>query len=255
MTDSNTADFKAIQHTFTQHMRDPENAPAPADIEDRRMAIYRGLLFRNIDSFMANSFPVLRKVHDGAVWRKLIRDYFKNHQAHTPLFPTMPHEFVHYLESERNEENDLPFLYELAHYEWIGMSLKFDGREISFDGIDTDGDLLNGVPVLNPISWIHAYQYPVHKISPKYIPEIPPEQPTYLVAYRDINDKTGFIELNLVSARLLDLITEDNNKSGQELLEQIAKEMQHSNPELVIQGGLEIIQQMLSKSVLLGVKS
>jgi len=54
--------FTDIQYEFTRHIRDPENQPAPADIEDRRMEIYRDLLYRNVESFMANSYPVLRKI-------------------------------------------------------------------------------------------------------------------------------------------------------------------------------------------------
>ena len=47
------------QHIFTQYMRDPENSPMPDDIEPRRMSIYSDLVFRNIENFIANSFPVL----------------------------------------------------------------------------------------------------------------------------------------------------------------------------------------------------
>ena len=54
--------FIKEQHTFTQHIRDPENAPAPEGIESRRISIYTDLIFRNIENFIANSFPVLRQV-------------------------------------------------------------------------------------------------------------------------------------------------------------------------------------------------
>ena len=87
--------FQEIQYGFTRHMRDPENHPGPPDIEDRRMEIYRGLLYRNVEGFIANSFPVLRKITSDDRWHAMIRDYFKRHQAHTPLFPKMPQEFLH----------------------------------------------------------------------------------------------------------------------------------------------------------------
>jgi hypothetical protein len=246
--------FQEIQYGFTRHIRDPENQPGPPDIEDRRMEIYRDLLYRNVEGFIANSFPVLRKITSDDRWHAMIRDYFKRHQAHTPLFPKMPQEFLQYLEQERDEENDPPFLLELAHYEWVELALSLDTREISWTGINPGGDLLEGIPVMSPLSLPLSYQFPVHTISPEIQPESPPAQPTYIVVYRDRNHKVGFTELNPVSARLLEMIRMDTGQNGRRLLESITVELNHPNPETVINGGLETMQKLLQKDILLGVK-
>ena len=246
--------FTDIQYEFTRHIRDPENQPAPADIEDRRMEIYRDLLYRNVESFMANSYPVLRKITPDDRWHAMIRDYFKRHQARTPLFPRMPQEFLQYLENEHNEEDDPPFMLELAHYEWAEIAVSIDTREIDWDGIDPDGDLLENIPMLNPLAMPLSYRYPVHTISPDIQPEQEPSQPTYIVVYRDRKDDVGFVELNPVSARLLELIQQDENITGRVLLETIAKELNHPNPDVVINGGLEIMQDLHAKDILLGTK-
>lgn len=246
--------FQEVQHAFTQHMRDPENNPAPEDIEDRRLEIYRGLLYRNVEGFIAGSFPVLRKITPDAKWHAMVRDYFRRHQSRTPLFPKMPQEFLQYLEQERYNEGDPPFLLELAHYEWVELALNLDTREIGMDGIDPDGDLLEALPVLNPLTWLLEYRYPVHKISPDFMPDHPPEQPAYLVVYRNKNDKVGFIELNPVSARLMELIQKSECSSGRNALETIARELGHPDPDVVIDGGLEIMQGLLQKGVLLGTR-
>ena len=247
-------DFRDIQYAFTRHIRDPEHEPAPGDIENRRMEIYRGLLYRNVEGFMANSFPVIRKITPDQSWHAMIRDYFKRHQAHTPLFPKMPQEFLQYLEQERDDESDPPFLLELAHYEWVEIALSLDTRDISRDNIDANGDLLNGIPVLSPLVMPLCYRFPVHKISPGFLPDEPPEQPTYLVVYRDRHDKAGFIELNPVSARLLQALQNNVQMNGREILEKIAVELNHSNTEVVVKGGLETMQSFLQKDILLGVK-
>ena len=57
---------------------------------------------------------------------------------------------------------------ELAHYEWVELALSLDTREIRQDGINPDGDLLSGVPVLNELSWSLVYDYPVQRIGPDY---------------------------------------------------------------------------------------
>jgi uncharacterized protein len=247
--------FQDVQNVFTQHMRDPENNIAPEGIEDRRLKIYRELVYNNIEDFIANSFPVLRKVVADEQWHKMMRDYVSNHQAHTPLFPKMPQEFIQYLEHERVEHlEDYPFLLELAHYEWIETSVSMDTREISFDGIEQEGDLLEGVPVLSPLAMPLAYQWPVHMISPDFLPELLPEQATYILIYRDRHDEVGFIELNSVSAKLIEECTNNTELSGKEILLSIAEQLQHPNPEAVINGGLEIMQDFKSKDIILGTK-
>ncbi len=247
--------FQSVQKVFTQHMRDPDNNVAPNGVEDRRIKIYRELVYNNIEGFIANSFPVLRKVIVDEQWHKMMRDYVCNHQAHTPLFPKMPQEFLQYLEHERvGNEDDYPFILELAHYEWIETSVSMDTREITYDNIDEDGDLLNGIPVISPLAMPLAYQWPVHKISIEYIPEEVPEQTTYILIYRDRQDEVSFIELNPVSAKLIEECTNNINKSGKEILLSIAEQLQHPNPETVINGGLEIMQDFKIKDIILGTK-
>lgn len=247
--------FRDIQYAFTRHIRDPEHQPAPEDVEERRMEIYRGLLYRNVESFIAQSFPVLRKITPHDRWHSMLRDYFKCHIAHTPLFPKMPREFLHYLEKERAADDDPAFLAELAHYEWVELALIYDNRELSLQNCDTDGDLLAGIPALNPITFLLSYKFPVHRISPDYQPGEPPDQPTYLVVYRDRNDNVGFMELNPVSARLLELVSENRNVPGRVLLESIADEIRHPNTAVVISGGLDIMKDLQRKDILLGVKA
>lgn len=244
--------FQEVQYTFTRHMRDPDNNPAPDDIEDRRMEIYRGLLYRNVEGFIAGSFPVLRKITPDDQWHAMVRDYFNRHRSRTPLFPKMPQEFLQYLEQERNNENDPPFILELAHYEWVELALNLDTREIEMDGINPEGDLLEEFPVLNPLTWLLCYSYPVHKISPEYLPEEAPQQPTYLVVYRNRSDKVGFMELNPVSARLLEMIQKSQAACGRRALESIADKLKHPEPDVVIKGGLEIMQGLLQRNVILG---
>lgn len=248
--------FQDVQNVFTQHMRDPDHKLAPQGIEDRRMRVYRDLVYNNIEGFMANSFPVLRKVIDDDVWHAMMRDYVASHQAHTPLFPKMPQEFLHYLEHERDKnEKDYPFLLELAHYEWIETSISMDSRDISLEGIDTEESLLEGIPVLNPLAMPLAYQWPVHKISPDFLPDTLSEQQIYIIVYRNSNDEVGFVELNSVSAKLIEACMNNANQlSGKDILLSIAEQLQHPDPNVVINGGLEIMQDFKSKEIILGTR-
>lgn len=253
---SATPEFIQKQYEFTRHCRDPENNPAPANIEDRRMAIYRDLLYNNIEGFMSSNFPVIREIMNDGQWQKLIRNYFSNHKASTPLFPKLPTEFLSFLENEFDQNEEWPFLIELAHYEWVESALAMDMREIDDSEIDQNVDIFTGVPVINTLLLRLAYEYPVHRIGASYIPAEKPDQQTYLVVYRDREDKIGFMELNPVTARLLERIGEDTEKlTGQAHLQAIAEELNHPQPEIVINAGLEILQQMQQRDILLGAKN
>ena len=111
------------QHVFTQYVRDPKNSVIPDNIEPRRMSVYADLIYRNIESFVANSFPVFRQVIHDDEWRIILRGFVKKHSSKTPYFPKLPLEFLNYLEQEQVEIELPAFSFELAHYEWIEISL------------------------------------------------------------------------------------------------------------------------------------
>ena len=247
--------FKQTQYEFAAHIRDPKLNPRPADVEARRMNIYTELFFNNVEDFISNTYPVLKEIMPEEQWQEMMRDYFSNHLSHTPLFPEMPREFLKYLENERDNSNDPDFIYELAHYEWIELALLTSDldEDINWDKIDVDGDLLNNTPALSPLAWSLTYQYPVQQISEDFIPEEPAEQPVYLLVYRDQKDEVHFMELNPVTAMLIQVINDDSNLTTKQILESIAEQMNHPDPNVVIEGGMQIMQDLKNRNVILGI--
>jgi len=245
-------DFIQQQRAFTAHIRNPECNLAPIDIEDRRMEVYRDLFYNNVQSLLASTYPVLRNILHDDQWHTLVRDYFSKHQARTPLFPQMPSEFLRYLEEERESQpEDLPFLWELAHYEWAELGLSIDTHEIDWQQQTLPKNVLSAMPILSPLAWVFAYRFPVHKLSPDYQPTNVPKQATYLVLYRDPEDEVHFAELSPISARLLSLIEEaQGQQTGQSLLESICIELKHPKPEIVIQGGQNLLHDFYQKHIL-----
>ncbi|MEM7304899.1 MAG: putative DNA-binding domain-containing protein [Pseudomonadota bacterium] len=245
--------FKDVQYQFTAHIRDPENNPAPEGIEDRRMEIYRGLLYRNIEGFVSNGFPIIRKMYSDEDWHKMIRDFICNHQSHSPYFKEIALEFINYLTEEREPQAEDPiFLNELAHYEYLEIFLRFADAEINWDSIDKDGDLMNGKVVLSPFMQLNRYQYPVHNIPVLKEIESPPEVPTFLLVYRDQNDEVGFMEVNPMTARLIELISEHSELTGKEILLQLAREIPDLNENVVLHGGHTTYTELKQKDIILG---
>lgn len=247
--------LRRAQFEFAAHIRDPQNAPAPAGIEDRRLAIYRELFFNNVRDLLGRSFPVLRKLLGEDAWCAMVRDWLVRHRAQTPLFLELPQEFLHYLAEERAPgDDDPPYLAELAHYEWVELALSIDEREPELPGVDPDGDLLEGRPVLSPLAWSLAYEWPVHRLSPGFLPTAPPAEATRLVVYRDRRDRVGFLEINLVTARLLELLADESEPrpTGRECLLRIAAELSHADPDTVVSGGAALLADLRARDVLLG---
>jgi hypothetical protein len=239
-------DFDRKQLEFTAYIRDPEHNPVPDGVQQPRMAMYRELFFNNINGFLTSNFPVLRTLLTDAQWFALVQDFFAHHASQSPYFSDIPEEFLAFLEHERDNANDYPFMLELAHYEWVEMALAISKEELVIN--DTKLTLETRVQ-LSSLAWSLVYQYPVHKISPDFLPKTPPEQPTCLIVYRDIDDEVHFIEITPLTYRLLAII-EEQSVCVVDCLQRMIQETQHPNPELMMTAGLQILAELVEKKII-----
>jgi len=245
-----------LQRRFAAHLRDPATAPAPEGIEDRRLQVYRELFFDNISASLAGTFPVLHAILGTERWTRLARDFYRDHRCHTPLFLEIPLEFVGYLGEERGARpDDPPFLYELAHYEWVELALAVDEHELATVAADPSGDLLDGVPVLSPLAWPLAYRFPVHRLGPDHQPADPPDEPSFYIARRDRRDEVGVIQVNAVTLRLVERLQQNPELTGRTHLEALADELPQLEREVVLSGGEAALREMLEADVILGVRA
>lgn len=245
-----TVDFRAKQAEFAAYIRDPAHNPAPADVAPQRMAMYRELFFNNIDSFLSSNFPVLRRILNDRQWLELAEDFFAVHRCKTPHFSEIAEEFLAYLQN-RNHPDDYSFLLELAHYEWVEMALSISKAEPRPGDAAFAADLLRQNISLSPLAWPLAYQYPVQRISPDFLPVTPPEQPTYLVVYRDSDDQVHFMQSTPLAFRLLQILEQNHPLSGEACLRALAAETRHPEPEMLIEQGLKSLQDMAAKGIVI----
>ena len=248
------AAFQALQRRFAAHIRDPDQ-PAPSGIEARRMAIYRDLFYRNVETFLSNGFPVLRSIVDDGRWQQLAEDFLKRHAAQSPYFLDIPAEFLRFLGDEPEVWSDLPgFVLELAHYEYMEVAVGTSREELPATGFKHDGDLMAAAPLLSPLACLLHYQWPVQRISVDYIPESPAEQPVWLLVYRKHDDSVHFMEINATTARLLQLLEAQPLWSGKQILEQLASEMPAVDVGSVLDFGAQTLEQLRAQGVLLGTR-
>ena len=246
-------DFKRRQLEFAAHLRDPENVPAPGDVEPRRMEVYRQLLINNVTGLLARTFPVARKILGEDAWCALVRQFYAGHRAQTPYFAELPREFVEWLAARRERAaGEPPFLDELAHYEWVELALSIEETEPDPAGIDPAGDLLDGRPVLSPLAWPLAYRWPVHRLSQEYQPTEPPAEPTFIVVHRSGDGQVGFLQVDALTMRLLQRIGEGGDASGRAMLGQIAREVAGTDPDDLLVRGAQMLALLRKRGAILG---
>lgn len=249
------ADFARVQRDLAAHLRDPEHQPAPEGIEERRLQIYRDLVYNNLAGFLENGFPVLRALLPEARWHELIRAFLARHTAHSPYFVDIPAEFLNFLDSEYEAaEIDPPFIQALAHYEWLELVAEVSREEFPRAGVNLAGDLLTGIPVISPLVHVQGYEWPVHRIAPEFQPAEPLAEPVWLVVYRDRHDEVRFMEINAVTARLLGLLRENTERSGRAVLEQIAGEMGAPDAEPIVEFGAQTLETLRNHDIVAGTR-
>jgi hypothetical protein len=247
------ARLRAQQFELTRHLRDPQASPAPAGIEERRLAIYRDLLFNNIQGLLAGNFPVVSESLGERRWTALVRDFYREHRCRTPLFPELAREFLRYLED--CDELEPAFLLELAHYEWIELALQLSEAALDPAEFDADADLLDGVPLLSPLAWPLAYAWPVHRIGAQFQPEAPPPQPTLLLLRREADGEVRFSELSPLAYRLVERLGESPELSGREQLRALAAEAGSDDMDGFVAQGRALLEQMRGSGVVPGARA
>jgi len=244
-------DFRTTQSRFAAYIRDPDSNPPPVDVESRRMAMYRELFFNNIDSFIASNFPVLRTILSDGQWLELTQDFYARHRCDTPYFSEIAEEFLAYLQNERSNPDDYPFLLELAHYEWVEMALSIAKEAPALGDGDFLENLLRQRIALSPLAWPLLYRYPVQAIGPGFLPLEAPEQPTCLIVYRDELDQVHFLKTTGLTIRLLQILQDQGAMSGEACLQAVAAEFPQIDLQALMTNGFTILRELAEKGILI----
>jgi hypothetical protein len=237
-------DFQQYQLAFTAHIRDPKGHKKPANVVEERMAVYREAVVNNIFESVSICFPVCQKTIGKRAWQLLMRGFVKNYRATSPIFREIPQQFLSYLETVK----DSPvYLKQLAHYEWVELSVS--ALETKSIKLSKKTDLLNEKPVLASAHMLLEYDYAVHKISKRNQPKT--TEKTYLFVFRDTENQVKFIELNAITFQLLHLI-KDNKMTGEQALTRLVEEIKHPDVNAAIKFGAEILADLVNQQAMIG---
>jgi hypothetical protein len=242
-------------------IREPATRMPPSGIERRRLDVYRELFFNNVSGLLGGNFPVLRRLHDDDAWQALVHAFYRDHGCRTPLFTELPREFLRYLEA-RDEDPTMPWLHELAHYEWVELALQISEAtrdDIAHDPHDGPGSdpgraLLAGRPLPSPLAWPLAYAWPVHRIGPDYRPLDRPDAPTLLLLRREADGRVSFHMLSPLTFRLLERLEQAPGLSGQEQLAALAAEAGAGDVDAFVRDGTAMLAQLHREGTILGTR-
>lgn len=236
--------FQKYQLEFTAHIRNPATNKKPAKVKDARMAVYREIVFNNIFGSVSTCFPVCKSILGARAWKKLVREFFAQHQATTPIFREIPQQFLQFIKTI----NNLPDYFEqLAHYEWVELAVA--SQPTAPKKLSKKVDLLNEKPVLAPAHMLLKYDFAVHKISKKHLPKS--TESTHLLVFRNASNQVKFIELNSMTFELLRLINE-NSMTGEQALVRLAEAINHPDTDVIIQFGVGILADLVSQQAIIG---
>jgi len=242
--------FQRYQLAFTARLRDSKKAPPLAGVPQERMAVYEEIVFNNLFESVSACFPIASKMIGKRKWLKLNQAFMRDYSAHSPLFRKIPEQFLAYLNNPSQELKQLipDYLNSLCHYEWVEL-LVSGIEETNPQDFQPNGDLATQKPVFTATMQLLDYDYAVHKITPRKKPQ--QKASTQLLVYRSTDDMVKFIELNAVTYKLISLLLKEAI-TGKRALTLLAEELQHPQPERMIEFGLSILEDLRSQGVIIG---
>ena len=251
-------EFQRYQQAFTARLRDPQHQPLPAGVSHDRMAVYEEIVFNNLFESVSACFPIARNMLGEPAWLNVLQAFIREYAANSPLFRSIPEQFLHYLNLP---ETDMPvalppYFNSLCHYEWVELHIASfaadnTGTESTESENISDVDLADERPRFTPAMLLLEYDYAVHKISSNHQPK---QQRTQLLVYRDRDDQVQLMELNAVTYRLISLL-QDEGLTGKQALTLIAKELQNPQPESIMAFGLSLLNDLRHKGVIIGTQA
>lgn len=239
------AQLAAFQTQYSAYLRGPYRGRRPAGVPRRRSRVYESLVFNNVCGFIDKCFPVSQTLLSSQRWSRLCRAFFRDWSCSTPYFGQIPYEFVQFVQSGKATQPLPRWFAELIHYEWIELNVELHPGDVGRVRIPCSDDYQLA---LNPTLQNLRYQWPVHRICADFRPRT--AQPVHLLVYRNFEHAVRFMEINQLTATVLDLYS-DSPLSPLAALEQLVPLVGNVEPDQLLQFGQLLLSDLLKQNVLL----
>lgn len=235
--------FQTQQRAFLNYLRNPSVAGPPEGFDAGRLSVYTDLLYNKFDESLSACFPVINRILTPQAWRALLLEFIANHSCRTPYYRRIPDEFVQYLRQIRPEDPEMPFLADLAHFEWVELQLSIAETIDLPHRILSAEQLLRAVPMFPPGMQLLTYRWPVEDIGPDYLPTEVPEDITYILGFRDHNDQVQFVALSTATAHLVQRL-HNSGLSGEQALAEMGGNLPQPALSQFMRFGLQTLSEL-----------
>lgn len=243
--------FQESQRQFLAHLRNPELQPLPTGFDQQGVGVYVDLLYNKFNDSLTTCFPVTYAILGETAWQRLLKDFIAEHRCLSPYYRQIPDEFMLYLQNERQGKDDLSFLPELAHFEWIELVLSIaEAEPVEFETL-TDIHILDAVLVFAPVMKLLYYVWPVQQINQAYQPDEPPTVATHILGFRDAADQVQFISINPATASLLMHL--QNGHTATQVLQELGKDLMPSELSNLMLFGKNILADLHRQGAIIGI--
>ncbi len=198
------ATYKELQNELADAVRDPDSQVS-FDVEGRRLAIYRRLVFNNFFGLLANGFKQLKLGMGVAKFRELVRAFIQSKVSKTPYFAEISAEFCEWIQSQAIED----CWKELARYERAGIYIDIDQSELDSASYLVSFDLDDQLKFCSALALMNFS----HKVYCIEANRTPSQEATWVLLYRNPNNKLRYKALNALSFSLLAMVLDGSTVS------------------------------------------
>lgn len=233
-----------FQSELSAYLRGNRQAPTMQTTSAPALSIYKNLVFNNVTRFIDKCFPVAKSMIPEHQWQDLRESFFARYSCPTPLFNDIPKHFCNFI---RQQPTDLqhPWLADLLHYEWLELAADTHPGEVPAATPYSPECLL----AINPTLFNASYSWPVHRLSPKQ--RDLSSQAVHLLVYRDVSDQVKFIEINALTAELIDLLSRNPSITTIKLLNRLHQTQPQFERDLLHQFGAELIKDLVAQNAVI----
>lgn len=251
----------------------PDRAPASLkdispellhSISKDGVRLYGSLLNFGHHDVMESIYPYCKQLI-GDQWEETVDDYLKEFPPNHHNFNRLCARFPQYFQDSargRKYAQKMPFIQELAHYEWIELEKMEEDVQIQVfdhDALSSPDQFAKLAPVVNPSLTVKRYQYPIPEIveileaGGKLARKVGREE-TIVAIYRHPHSHAcRFVELGEASAAVLEKASQ-STVSYQELIPLVVSIAKSADVQKVVVDFLDSIEELQEQMVLVGSK-
>lgn len=198
----------------------------------KREKIYYHLMRANLREVLANVYARVIQQIGHEKWAFLIDQFLQHHTAETPYFYQLPDEFLSFLWHNNGLYQECPWVFALAHFEWMELVASVADRSIVAQKKLNLGS--ESVIQCSPLAYYCQYDYAVYPLDKEAQPLALRASPWQGIIYRDDKEQVHWQELDPWTALLFNTIQQQNEQTIAAVITAMSSQAKQEERETVV---------------------